>query len=158
MKTVINDANLLSAIREIIASTASRDVKLTEICVLLKNNIPYYDWVGFYLTDPQSERVLVLGPYAGAPTEHTRIAYGQGICGQAADKEETFIVQDVSQETNYLSCSPDVRAEIVVPVFLEGKVVGELDIDSHHLAPFTGDDREFLNAVCMLVSHLFDTR
>lgn len=84
-----------------------------------------------------------------------RIHFGEGICGQAAERKETFIVQDVSKETNYLSCSLKVKSEMVVPIFKNGKVVGELDIDSHTLSPFTSDDREFLENVCSIVSSLF---
>ncbi len=131
-----------------------RDEILERICAVLKREIPHYDWVGFYLVDPVAERELVLGPYVGAPTEHTRIPFGKGICGQAAATETTFIVQDVTLETNYLSCSPDVRSEIVVPILKEDIVVGELDIDSHALAPFTDQDQAFLNAVCARVAPL----
>jgi GAF domain-containing protein len=111
--------------------------------------------VGFYLVDPDSPRELALGPFAGAPTEHVRIAFGRGICGQAAEREETFVVQDVSEQTNYLSCSVHVKSEIVLPVFKDGKLVGELDIDSHVVAPFIGADEAFLEAVCDAVAVLF---
>lgn len=155
MKKAKDYRQLLQTVSEVCSSKDTQEDKLSKVCTLLKANIAHYDWVGFYLTDPNTERELVLGPYAGVPTEHTRIPYGQGICGQAADIEKTFVIQDVSLETNYLSCSPDVRAEIVLPIFKMGNVVGELDIDSHHLAPFTEDDRHFLTEVCNIVSKLF---
>ncbi|MBN2389961.1 MAG: GAF domain-containing protein [Anaerolineae bacterium] len=148
-------ATLLTAIREIVASEDStRDEKLHAICALLEREVAHYDWVGFYLVDPARERELLLGPFVGAPTEHMRIAFGQGICGQAADTEMTFVIQDVSQETNYLSCSPHVKSEIVVPIFKDGVVVGEIDIDSHALAPFTDTDDAFLEQVAALVAAL----
>jgi GAF domain-containing protein len=148
-------ATLLTAVREIVVSEGSdRDEKLHTICALLEREVAHYDWVGFYLVDPTRERELVLGPFAGAPTEHTRIAFGQGICGQAADTEMTFVIQDVSQETNYLSCSPHVKSEIVVPIFKDGAVVGEIDIDSHALAPFADADNAFLEQVAALVAPL----
>ena len=155
MNTSSDYDKLLQIVSEICCANESQADKLMQVCILLHNNIPHYNWVGFYLTDPNAERELVLGPFVGAPTEHTRIPYGQGICGQAADREKTFIIQDVTLETNYLSCSPDVRAEIVLPIFKNGHVAGELDIDSHHLAPFTEDDRYFLEGVCRIVEHLF---
>ena len=155
MKKVADYDELIVKIRGMCTSEDTRESKLTRICHLLKDNVSYYDWVGFYLTDPQAERDLILGPYMGAPTEHTRIQFGQGICGQAADTEKTFVIQDVSLESNYLSCSPDVRAEIVVPIFKNEKVIGELDIDSHHLSPFTQDDQHFLSAICSILSTLF---
>jgi L-methionine (R)-S-oxide reductase len=146
---------LLATIHEIVISEGnSRDEKLHAICALLEREVAHYDWVGFYLVDPACERELVLGPFVGAPTEHTHIAFGQGICGQAADTEMTFVIQDVSQETNYLSCSPHVKSEIVIPIFKDGAVVGEIDIDSHALAPFTDADNVFLEQVAVLVTAL----
>ena len=118
------------------------------ICDLLHREVPHYDWVGFYLTDPAEERMLVLGPYTGAPTDHVRIPFGRGICGQAADSLRTFVVQDVNGENNYLSCSPFVKSEIVLPVLAQGVLLGELDIDSHTVAPFTPEDELFLGKVC----------
>jgi GAF domain-containing protein len=87
----------------------------------------------------------------GAPTDHTRIPFGQGICGQAAERKETFVVQDVSMEDNYLSCSVDVRSEIVLPIMDGGEVLGELDIDSHAVSPFTEQDGQLLTGICELV-------
>jgi L-methionine (R)-S-oxide reductase len=146
---------LLQSVREVSAAEKAAKSKLLDICRILKTNIAHYDWVGFYLTDLEAERELVLGPYTGVPTEHTRIPYGKGICGQAADKKQTFIIQDVALEDNYLSCSPEVKAEIVLPIFKNGEIVGELDIDSHHIAPFTAEDQLFLAEVCSIVSTLF---
>ncbi len=149
-------ASLLDEIEAVVGRSLSRDSKLTEICRILKDGVPYYDWVGFYLVDPEAERELVLGPFVGEPTEHTRIGFGEGICGQAAELKETFVIQDVSQETNYLSCSPDVRSEIVLPIFQEGEIVGELDIDSHDLSPFSDEDERFLERVCQVAAQVIE--
>jgi GAF domain-containing protein len=148
-------APLLDKIRKIIEEPADTNDKLLAICRLLGNKFSHYDWVGFYLVDKSGKRELVLGPFTGEPTEHVRIPLGKGICGQAAEKKVTIIVQDVSKEKNYLSCSPEVKAEIVVPIFKNGKVVGELDIDSHTLSPFTEEERKFLEDACEIVSMLF---
>ncbi|MCK4640592.1 MAG: GAF domain-containing protein [Candidatus Marinimicrobia bacterium] len=137
-----------------IQSSQTRDEKLLNICQLLKDAVPYYDWVGFYMAE-RGKHELVLGPYVGAPTEHVRISYGKGICGQAAEKRETIIVQDVSGQTNYLSCSIDVRSEIVVPVFKDNRFVAELDIDSHKLNPYSEEDKKYLELVCRHISVLF---
>lgn len=145
---------LLEKINKIVNSKNTKNKKLKEICKLLKDNISYYDWVGFYLVENQKNE-LVLGPFEGEPTEHDIIKFGSGICGQAAEKEETFIVQDVSKETNYLSCSINVKSEIVVPIIKDDTVVGELDIDSHSISPFTDEDKRFLEKVCDLVSREF---
>ena len=145
---------LLNQAKGIVDGPLERNEKLQAICELLHDSVDYYDWVGFYLVDaPKAE--LVLGPFAGEPTEHVRIPFGRGICGQAAERKETFTVQDVSKESNYLACSPRVQSEIVVPILKDGQVVGELDIDSHVLSPFGREDVELLEGICSLVSKLF---
>jgi GAF domain-containing protein len=144
---------ILSQIREKINSENNRDSSLQFICTILKDNVEHYNWVGFYLTEGADN--LVLGPFSGAPTVHTRIKFGIGICGQAAETKRIFIVQDVSKELNYLSCSPTVKSEIVLPILKAGNVVGELDIDSHKIAPFTDDDKEFLLRICSMVVKYF---
>lgn len=141
---------LLGRVEEILQESRTVRDRLEDICRLLRGRVNHYDWVGVYLVD--SPGWLKLGPYGGEPTEHTRIPFGRGICGQAAQRGETFVVQDVSKESNYLACSLTVRSEIVVPILRDGKVLGELDIDSHSLAPFTSADREFLEAVCDCLS------
>jgi L-methionine (R)-S-oxide reductase len=131
-----------------------RDSTLQAICKLLADNVRYYNWVGFYIVDETGE-TLTLGPFVGEPTEHVRIPLGRGICGQAAATGKTFVVQDVTKETNYLSCSLKVKSEIVLPILLAGRVVAELDIDSHETSPFTREDTEFLEQVCEFVAPLF---
>lgn len=127
----------------ILRENGSAGARLHRMCDYLRQHVTSYDWVGFYVAVP-GERTLVLGPFAGEPTEHLRIAFGQGVCGQAADQQCTVVVQDVSAETNYLSCSVHVKSEIVVPVFHQGLVIGELDIDSHQREAFSDHDRVIL--------------
>jgi len=146
---------LLEKITGIVGGSGERDQKLASICRLLKMEVAYYDWVGFYIADAQQSE-LVLGPFAGEKTEHVRIPFGKGICGQAIQKGETFVVQDVSKESNYLACSPRVKSEMVVPIFVRGECMAELDIDSHTPSPFTQEDRKFLEKVCQVISSLFD--
>jgi len=124
---------------------------LKEICGLLREELEGYDWVGFYLVENGE---LVLGPYVGEPTDHTNIDFGEGICGQAADREETFLVDDVDQENNYLSCSSKVKSEIVVPIFKDGKVIGEIDIDSHKKSNFDEEDKDLLDEIAALVKKI----
>ncbi|WP_163712014.1 GAF domain-containing protein [Mangrovibacterium lignilyticum] len=140
----------LETIKQLVES--KNEELLLGICKILKEQIYHYDWVGFYVMENGG---LVLGPYVGKPTEHTHIAVGKGVCGQVAEREETMIVQDVSQIENYISCGLDVQSEIVVPVMKSGKFVAELDIDSHSPAPFTNDDQLFLEEVCELISEQF---
>jgi L-methionine (R)-S-oxide reductase len=141
---------LKTKIRSIIQS--DKENKLKEICRLLRDNVEHYDWVGFYLVEGKDE--LVLGPFVGEDTEHKKIKFGQGICGQAAEQEKVFIVPDVSKEDNYLSCSPKVVSEIVVPIFKNNKVIGEIDIDSHKINPFTDDDQKFLQDLAEMIAPL----
>lgn len=129
--------------------------RLQKLCDFLHEAVDYYDWVGFYFAVPR-RRELVLGPYAGAATEHVRIPYGRGICGQAVVTGETFLVDDVAAEGNYLACSIHVKSEIVVPVHDEasGEVLAELDLDSHRPAAFDEEDRHLLEALARAVSPL----
>jgi L-methionine (R)-S-oxide reductase len=131
-----------------------RDEKLEAICKLLKNQVSYYSFVGFYIVD-KSQNLLMLGPFEGRPSEHVKIPFGIGICGQAAMQKKTFVVQNVAEESNYLSCSADVKAEIVVPIFKENEIVGELDIDSDTISPFTNEDKIFLENISKKVATLF---
>lgn len=147
--------DLLDEVRGIIALGGRRDEKLLNICNLLKEEVSHYDWVGFYLVDDVEKNLLVLGPFVGEPTEHKKITFGQGICGQAAELKKTFVVQDVRKERNYLSCSMKILSEIVVPIFKGGEIAGELDIDSHTLSPFSDEDTEFLESVCNRVAEIF---
>lgn len=121
--------------------------KLQKVCQLLDQEISYFNWTGFYFRDGDKEE-LVLGPYVGAATDHTRIPFGKGICGQVAVSNETFVVPDVHEQDNYLSCSIDTKAEIVVPIIKDGANIGQIDIDSHTLNPFTDEDRELLEWLC----------
>ena len=146
--------SLIGKVGAILKSEKENRSKLEMICKLLKHNIPGYDWVGFYLVDPNKNKELILGPYVGSPTEHVRIPFGQGICGRAADIGKTVLVSDVSEENNYLSCSPEVKSEIVLPIFRENRLVGELDIDSHERSAFTEKDERFLTKICDYASEL----
>jgi GAF domain-containing protein len=141
-------------IEHIIANNKnSVDKRLLQICELLESHISYYNWVGFYFRNGNKEE-LVLGPYVGAPTDHTVIPFGKGICGQVALSNENFVVPDVSAQDNYIACSITVKAEIVVPVFVNGKNIGQIDIDSNTPNPFTEDDERFLEFICGKVAKL----
>ncbi|WP_421812997.1 GAF domain-containing protein [Flagellimonas sp.] len=124
----------------------SIDTRLGEICELLRNNVDHYDWVGFYFKNGDKNE-LKLGPYAGAPTDHTIIPFGKGICGQVAVSNKNFVVPDVAAQDNYIACSITVKAEIVVPLFVNGENVGQIDIDSNTPDPFTMEDERFLEFI-----------
>lgn len=131
-----------------------RDEKLVQICHLLKDNIDYYDWVGFYFRNGDKEE-LVLGPYVGEPTDHTVIPFGKGICGQVAVSNQNFVVPDVQAQDNYIACSISVKSEIVVPLFVNGENIGQIDIDSSVIDPFTEADERFLEFVNAEIAKTF---
>jgi GAF domain-containing protein len=141
---------LMDRVREILDGQGDTAEKMAHVCQILKDEVYYYDWVGFYLVNPEKERELVLGPFVGEPTDHVNIHFGEGICGQSAETKKIFVVQNVCEVTNYLSCSPKVQSEVVVPILRNGECIGELDIDSHVLAPFSAEDEEFLTEIAGL--------
>lgn len=123
---------------------------------ILPDQLPHYNWTGFYMLDPDDAETLVLGPFRGAPTEHLRIPVTEGICGAAVAQNETVIVDDVTSDPRYLACSLETRSEIVVPIRVHGRVVGEIDIDSHHPAAFSAADRDFLESCAALVGSFIE--
>ena len=142
--------HVLEVLRDSALSVTDR---LQEVCKLLKNEIPAYDWVGFYFRNGSLEE-LKLGPYAGDPTDHTIIPFGKGICGQVALSNQNFVVPDVAAQDNYIACSINVKAEIVIPIFVDGANIGQLDIDSNTPDPFSEKDERFLEFVCEEVAHI----
>jgi len=132
---------------EIICSEKSVADKMLLLCNLLDNKFSHYNWTGFYLADVE-RKLLHLGPYIGEPTDHTTIPFGNGICGQAAETKQTFLVDDVSAESNYISCNIFVKSEIVVPIIKEGIVLGQIDIDSNTVAAFKNEDQVLLENIC----------
>jgi GAF domain-containing protein len=127
--------------------------RLQELCNLLKGEVAYYNWVGFYFRNGNKEE-LKLGPYAGAPTDHTIIPFGKGICGQVALSNQNFVVPDVSAQGNYIACSIHVKSEIVVPLFVKGENIGQIDIDSETPDPFGTEDERFLEFVNRQVAEI----
>ncbi len=135
-------------------AAASVEDLMSVIVGRLKERLPHFDWVGFYMIEKAGigeDPVLVIGPYVGAITPHTRIPLNQGICGAAASSGRTVIVDDVNADPRYLACSLETKSEIVVPIVVKGEVVGELDIDSHTPAAFTADDRQLVEHCARLV-------
>jgi GAF domain-containing protein len=142
---------LLDQIRHLASASSSLVGLQTGIVAAAAERLPHFSWTGFYMLDPADAEMLVLGPFVGAATPHVRIPVSQGICGAAVSAGETVIVDDVGSDPRYLSCSIETKSEIVVPIYATGKVVGEIDVDSHERAGFKNDDRVFLEEVARIV-------
>ena len=139
------------------AKSASDLASLQNFIVeIIPQRLPYYNWTGFYMLDPNDPETLVLGPFRGAPTEHVRIPVNQGICGAAVAQNDTVIVDDVHSDPRYLACSLETQSEIVVPIRVNGKIIGEIDIDSHDRKAFGTEDRSFLEACATLIGKLLE--
>ena len=149
----MNFPQLKESITTIAESNQSVSEKRQAICDYLKQEIDYYHWVGFYFKNVNKEE-LKLAEFAGEPTEHTVIPFGKGICGQVAISNKNFMVPDVTAQDNYISCGFKVKSEIVIPVFVNGENVGQIDIDSHITNPFSEADELFLEFVCKKVAQL----
>ena len=146
---------LLKEIKLYLETSSSFEESLKWICNLLKKRIEKYHWVGYYMNDEKNKR-LVLKCFSGKPTSHKIIPYGKGVCGQVANKKKTIIVDDVESEENYISCNIDVKSEIVVPLFLNNIIIGQIDIDSNFPSAFNSHDELFLIEINSLVSKLLE--
>jgi L-methionine (R)-S-oxide reductase len=150
----LNDemTSLLSKIRQLAAEASTLEALQTAVVEVISKDLVYYSWTGFYMLDPTDPSMLILGPFVGDPTPHMRIPVTQGICGAAVASGETVIVDDVNADPRYLSCSIKTKSEIVVPIHVNGSVIGEIDIDSHTAAAFTHADQFFLEETASIVA------
>lgn len=147
----MNLQDLKNNIDKITYSNSDKELKLQQICDYLASEISYYDWVGFYFRNGDKEE-LKLAQFNGEPTDHTIIPFGKGICGQVAVSNENFVVQDVSEQDNYISCGWKVKSEIVIPIFVNEENIGQIDIDSHTVNAFSKNDEELLEYICKKVA------
>jgi GAF domain-containing protein len=139
---------ILDEIESLAGKAPNRESFLSETARFINRHFPHYNWVGFYFLEGDK---LQVGPYVGKPTPHTVIDLHQGVCGAAVSQGETIVVDDVNADPRYLACSLETRSEIVVPIRIKGKIVGELDIDSDRLAAFTVKDKALMEAIADLV-------
>ncbi len=143
---------------ELSQAVPSAEELMRAMVKLLHESMLKYNWVGFYMLEPEANPpMLVLGAFEGAMTPHTRIPLNQGICGAAASSGRTVVIDDVSKDPRYLACSLETRSEIVVPIFVRGKVVGELDIDSHFAAAFTPEHQDLVQYCAQLIGSKLET-
>jgi L-methionine (R)-S-oxide reductase len=159
MPFALESQKVIAQLDQLTAPADSAEQLMNAIVKKLAEAMPKYDWIGFYMLEetPGKEPILVLGPFVGAATPHTRIALDQGICGAAASSGKTVVVDDVNSDPRYLACSIETKSEIVVPIYVAGKIVGELDIDSHSSAAFGAEDREICEHAARLVGQYLTT-
>ena len=151
-------SDLMPQVQALAAKAKSAEELMTGIVALLHDKLVKYNWVGFYMIEKEATQdMLVLGAFRGTMTPHTRIPLNQGICGAAASTGKTVVVDDVTADPRYLACSLETKSEIVVPVFVNGKVAGELDIDSHFRAAFGDDDRKLCEYVAAVLGRYLET-
>jgi len=146
-------------VTELHQKSKSAEDFMSAVVKLLHDRMLKYNWVGFYMIeDPAAGKnaTLALGHFKGAMTPHTRISLHQGICGAAASTGKTVVVDDVSKDPRYLACSLETKSEIVVPVFVRGRVVGELDIDSHFPAAFKPEDQDLVEYCARLTGRFLE--
>jgi L-methionine (R)-S-oxide reductase len=144
-------AELLAAIETFAATAPTPESLQRFISETLAARLPNYNWVGFYMLAADDETMLELGPYVGAPTIHTRIPVSEGICGAAVAQAATIVVDDVHSDPRYLACSIETQSEIVAPIRVRGRIVSEIDIDSHQKAAFPPEDRTFVERCAEIV-------
>ncbi|MEO8075749.1 MAG: GAF domain-containing protein [Acidobacteriota bacterium] len=149
MATSTNDDPVVTRIRTALATSSDATDAMSHAVAILKEDLPAYTWVGIYLLEGDE---LVLGPFLGKPSPHTRIPLGRGVCGAAATAKATIVVDDVHADPRYLACSIETKSEIVVPIMHGSEVLGEIDIDSDRYGAFGPDDRARLEAVAALLA------
>jgi L-methionine (R)-S-oxide reductase len=140
---------ILASVATAVAAETNPQRAMERVVAVLKQQMPSYTWVGIYVLEADE---LVLGPFLGKPSPHTRIPLGRGICGAAAAEKATIIVDDVNADPRYLACSIETRSEIVVPILFDNEVLGEIDIDSDRAAAFGEQDKALLEAVAALLA------
>jgi L-methionine (R)-S-oxide reductase len=143
---------IASLVEQVTNSPASLDAVLQYAVQILKQERERYNWVGIYLVEGDT---LVLHNYIGKPTEHTRIPVGVGVCGVAVAEGANQIVGDVTKLDNYLACSLETRAEIVVLIRRGPDIFGQIDIDSDVENAFNSDDESLLTRIADLLVSRF---
>jgi L-methionine (R)-S-oxide reductase len=151
--TDIDRGDLLTAIGSAVAAAPTVQSAMQQAVRLLKDAVPHYTWVGIYVVEGDE---LVLGPFIGKPSPHTRIPLGKGICGAAVTEKATIVVDDVNADPRYLACSVETRSEIVVPIMRGTQALGEIDIDSDQPAAFGDRDRALLEPVAAMLADRFE--
>jgi L-methionine (R)-S-oxide reductase len=149
---------LLQEFQEFARTASTPESVMERIAQRLHEKMTRYNWVGFYLVDPADAGVLLVGPFVGSFTPNARIPLSSGLCGAAASSGQTVVVDNVKKDPRYLAGSPMVNSEIVVPIFVKGKLVAELDIESYFTGTFNGAETEFVEGCAGLVGKFLGKR
>jgi L-methionine (R)-S-oxide reductase len=153
----LSHEELLRELKEFAKTAATAESLMEHLAKLLHENMARYNWVGFYLVDPQNSEVLLVGPFVGSFTPNARIPLNVGLCGAAARDRQTVVVHDVSKDPRYLAGSPLVKCEIVVPIFVREKLAAELDIESYFTNTFTKVEAEFVEACANVMKRYLES-
>jgi L-methionine (R)-S-oxide reductase len=146
---------LLKELQSFARTAPTAEAVMERVAKRLHEKLTRYNWVGFYVVDPADAGYLIVGPYAGSFTPNVRIPLNTGLCGAAASGKQVVVVQDVSKDPRYLAGSSMVKSEIVVPIFVNKKLAGELDIESYFADSFPKSECEFVEACAgILASYL----
>jgi GAF domain-containing protein len=143
---------LLQELQNFAMTATSAQSLMEQIAKRMHEKMARYNWAGFYVVDPVDAGYLIVGPYAGSFTPNVRIPLDRGLCGAAAKSGQVVVVADVSKDPRYLAGSSLVKSEIVVPIFANKKLAGELDIESYFTDTFTRPEQEFVEACAKLVA------
>jgi len=142
---------LLRELQDYARTAPTAESVMERISRRLHEKMARYNWVGFYLVDPADPGVLVIGPFVGSFTPNVRIPFDTGLCGAAASSGRILVVDDVAKDSRYLAGSTMVNSEIVVPIFVKGKLAAELDVESYFAGTFSKSDQEFV-AACAAIA------
>jgi GAF domain-containing protein len=140
---------LLDDIQRLLETTENLQLFLKKVAKSINQFYSHYTWVGFYFLEEDGK--LHVGPYIGKPTPHNVIDLNKGICGAAVSQKQTIVVDDVNADPRYLACSLETKSEIVIPIWVGGQIIGELDIDSIERAAFSRENKRELEAVIRLI-------
>ena len=146
---------LLRELQDYARTAPSVESVMERISQRLHQEMARYNWVGFYLVDPNDPGVLMIGPFVGSFTPNARIPFSTGLCGAAASSGQILVVDDVSKDSRYLPGSTMVNSEIVVPIFVKGKLAAELDVESYFAGTFTKPEQEFVAACAAIAGDYF---
>jgi GAF domain-containing protein len=142
---------LLREFRGLALTVPTAKSVMERVAQRLHEKMTRYNWVGFYLLDPEDPGILLVGPFVGSFTPNARIPLTTGLCGAAARSRQTVVVHDVSTDPRYLSGSPMVKCEIVVPIFVKNELAAELDIESYFAGTFTKPEQDFVETCAAMV-------